>query len=158
MNAEIVAIGSEMLTPYRQDTNSLFLTRRLNELGVEVIFKTIVGDRPEHLLQASRTRSPAPRSSIFSGGLGPTEDDLTRECVAEALGLELRRDHEMVTALYTRAAALRMRMSENNVKQADYIVGAEPSEERARQRSRAVAGDHLRRPAAVGDSAARPSL
>ncbi len=57
VNAEIVAIGSEILTPYRQDTNSLFLTQRLNELGVEVIFKTIVGDRPEHLLLASRTRS-----------------------------------------------------------------------------------------------------
>ena len=125
MNAEIVAIGSEMLTPYRQDTNSLFLTQRLNELGVEVIFKTIVGDRPEHLLLACRTALARAEIVIFSGGLGPTEDDLTRECVAEALGLELRRDHEMVTALYTRAATLRIRMSENNVKQADYIVGAE---------------------------------
>lgn len=126
VNAEIVAIGSEMLTPYRQDTNSLFLTQRLNELGVEVIFKTIVGDRPEHLLLACRTALARAEIVIFSGGLGPTEDDLTRECVAEALGLELRRDHEMVTALYTRAATLRIRMSENNVKQADYIVGAEP--------------------------------
>ncbi len=125
MNAEIVAIGSELLTPFRQDTNSLFLTRRLNELGVEVIFKTIVGDRPDHLLHATRTALSRAQLVIFSGGLGPTEDDLTRECVAEALGLELRRDHEMVAALYTRAASLRMRMAENNVKQADYIVGAE---------------------------------
>ena len=125
MNAEIVAVGSELLTPFRQDTNSLFLTRRLNELGVEVIFKTIVGDRPEYLLQACRNALSRAHIVIFSGGLGPTEDDLTRECVAEALGVELRRDHEMVAALYTRAAALRMRMAENNVKQADYIVGAE---------------------------------
>jgi nicotinamide-nucleotide amidase len=125
VNAEIVAIGSELLTPYRQDTNSLFLTKRLNELGVEVIFKTIVGDRPERLLHASQTALSRAQIVIFSGGLGPTEDDLTRECVAQALGLELRRDHEMVAALYTRAAALRIRMSENNVKQADYIVGAE---------------------------------
>ncbi len=125
MNAEIVAIGSELLTPFRQDTNSLFLTQRLNELGVEVIFKTIVGDRPAHLLQAARVALSRAQIVIFSGGLGPTEDDLTRECVAEALGVELRRDHEMVTALYTRAAALRMRMAENNIKQADYIVGAE---------------------------------
>jgi nicotinamide-nucleotide amidase len=113
------------LTPFRQDTNSLFLTRRLNELGVEVIFKTIVGDRPEHLLNASRIALSRAQIVIFSGGLGPTEDDLTRETVAQALGLELRRDHDMVTALYTRAASLRMRMAENNVKQADYIVGAE---------------------------------
>jgi nicotinamide-nucleotide amidase len=125
VNAEIVAIGSEMLTPYRQDTNSLFLTRRLNELGIEVIFKTIVGDRPGHLLAACRTALSRAEIVIFSGGLGPTEDDLTRECVAQALGLELRRDHDMVTALYTRAATLRVRMSENNVKQADFIPGAQ---------------------------------
>ncbi len=125
MNAEIVAIGSELLTPFRQDTNSLFLTKRLNELGVEVIYKTIVGDRRDHLLYASRIAFSRAQIVIFSGGLGPTEDDLTRECVAEALGLELRRDHEMVAALYARAATLRMRMAENNVKQADYIQGAE---------------------------------
>jgi nicotinamide-nucleotide amidase len=125
VNAEIIAIGSELLTPFRQDTNSLFLTRRLNELGVEVIFKTIVGDRPEHLLHASRVALSRAQIVIYSGGLGPTEDDLTRECVAKALGVELRRDHEMVAALYARAATLRMRMAENNVKQADYIVGAE---------------------------------
>ncbi len=125
MNAEIVAVGSELLTPFRQDTNSLFLTRRLNELGVDVIFKTIVGDRPEHLLEACRGALSRAQIVIFSGGLGPTEDDLTRECVAQALGLELRRNHEMVAALYTRAAALRIRMAENNVKQADYIPGAE---------------------------------
>jgi nicotinamide-nucleotide amidase len=125
VNAEIVAIGSELLTPYRQDTNSLFLTKRLNELGVEVVYKTIVGDRTEHLLYASRIALSRAQIIIFSGGLGPTEDDLTRECVAEALGVELRRDHEMVAALYARAATLRMRMAENNVKQADYIQGAE---------------------------------
>ena len=125
MNAEIVAIGSELLTPYRQDTNSLFLTSRLNELGVEVIFKTIVGDHIGHLLQASRVALSRAQIVIFSGGLGPTEDDLTRECVAQALGVELQRDHEIVAALYTRAAAQRLRMPENNVKQADRIAGAE---------------------------------
>ncbi len=125
MNAEIIAVGSELLTPYRQDTNSLFLTKRLNELGVDVIFKTIVGDRAEDLLQASRIALSRADFVLFSGGLGPTEDDLTRECVAEALGVELRRDHEVVAALYARAARMRIRMAENNVKQADYVVGAE---------------------------------
>jgi nicotinamide-nucleotide amidase len=125
VNAEIVAIGSEMLTPFRQDTNSLFLTRRLNELGVEVIFKTIVGDSRDHLLQACRIALSRAEIVIFSGGLGPTEDDLTRECVAQALGLELCRDHEAVAAMYARAATMRLRIAENNVKQADRISGAE---------------------------------
>ncbi len=158
VNAEIVAIGSELLTPFRQDTNSLFLTRRLNELGVDVIFKTIVGDRSEHLLQASRTALSRAQIIIFSGGLGPTEDDLTRECVAQALGLELRRDHEMVTALYTRAAALRMRMAENNVKQADYIAGAELLKNSRGSAPGQWLDTTVRRPAARADSAARPAL
>lgn len=124
LNAEIVAVGSEMLTPFRQDTNSLFLTRRLNELGVDVTFKTIVGDRLDDLLLAAQTALARAPLVIFSGGLGPTEDDLTRECVARALGMELRRDHEIVTALYTQAATRRQKLPENNIKQADYIVGA----------------------------------
>ena len=125
VNAEIVAVGSELLTPFRQDTNSLFLTRRLNELGVEVIYKTIVGDRAEHLLEASRIALSRAQIILYSGGLGPTEDDLTRECVAQALGVELCRDHEAVAAMYARAATFRMRISENNAKQADRISGAE---------------------------------
>ena len=125
VNAEIVAVGSELLTPFRQDTNSLFLTRRLNELGVEVIYKTIVGDRAEHLLEAAEYALSRAEIVLFSGGLGPTEDDLTRECVAQALGVELWRDHEAVAAMYARAASFRMQMSENNVKQADRITGAE---------------------------------
>jgi nicotinamide-nucleotide amidase len=125
VNAEIVAIGSELLTPFRQDTNSLFLTRRLNELGVEVAFKTIVGDRVDDLLSACRTAFSRSELILISGGLGPTEDDLTRECVAEALGLELRRDHDRVAAIYARAASMRVRLAENNVKQVDRIEGAE---------------------------------
>jgi nicotinamide-nucleotide amidase len=122
---EIVAIGSELLTPFRQDTNSLFLTRQLNELGVEVAFKTIVGDRHQHLLSACRTAFARAEMILFSGGLGPTEDDQTRECVSEALGVELLRDHDRVAAMYARAAAARRRIAENNVRQADRIDGAE---------------------------------
>ena len=85
MNAEIIAIGSELLTPFRQDTNSLYLTGKLNELGVEVIFKTIVGDTRKHLVQAAGIALSRADIVIFMGGLGPTEDDLTREAVAETL-------------------------------------------------------------------------
>ena len=125
MIAEIVAIGSEMLTPFRQDTNSLFLTERLNELGVEVAYKTIVGDTREHLISVARTALERSEILIFVGGLGPTEDDLTRDCVAEALGIELRRDPDLVAELYARFAARRMKMPENNVKQADVLAGAQ---------------------------------
>jgi nicotinamide-nucleotide amidase len=83
-NAEIIAIGSELLTPFRQDTNSLYLTEKLNQLGVEVIFKTIVGDSREYLTGAATLALSRADIVIFMGGLGPTEDDLTREAVAES--------------------------------------------------------------------------
>jgi len=125
MIAEIIAAGSEMLTPFRQDTNSLWLTERLNELGVQVAFKTIVGDNLDHLTGAARVAVGRADIVVFSGGLGPTEDDLTREAVGAALGLELKRDNEILTELYKRAAARRIPMPENNAKQADVLAGAE---------------------------------
>ena len=124
MNAEIVAIGSELLTPFRQDTNSLFLTEKLNELGVEVAFKTIAGDNRAHLTSAAETALSRVDIVIFMGGLGPTEDDLTREAVADALGLELRRDPEIIAKLEHRFASHKLKMSSNNAKQADVIAGA----------------------------------
>ena len=125
MIAEIIAAGSEMLTPFRQDTNSLYLTARLNELGVSVAFKTIVGDNLEDLTGAARVAIARADIVIFSGGLGPTEDDLTREAAAAALGVGLRRNAEILTAMYKRFAARRMAMPENNARQADVIEGAE---------------------------------
>ena len=124
MNAEIIAIGSELLTPYRQDTNSLYLTEKLNQMGVEVCFKTIVGDSLENLMQAATVAFSRADLIIFMGGLGPTEDDLTREAVAAALGLPLRRDPEIVTWLEERFAAHGWKMAANNLKQADVIAGA----------------------------------
>jgi nicotinamide-nucleotide amidase len=124
VNAEIVAIGSELLTPFRQDTNSLYLTEKLNQLGVEVIFKTIVGDSREHLTDAAGLALSRADIAIFMGGLGPTEDDLTREAVADALQLELHRDPEIVVALEKRFASRGWRMSANNAKQADVLAGA----------------------------------
>ncbi len=124
MNAEIIAIGSELLTPFRQDTNSLFLTDKLNQLGVEVHFKDVVGDNRGHLVSVARIAFSRAEIVIFMGGLGPTEDDLTREAVAEALGIELRRDADIVADLYKRFAARSIRMSENNTRQADVLAGA----------------------------------
>lgn len=124
VNAETIAIGSELLTPFRQDTNSLYLTARLNELGVEVSFKTVVGDRRADLTGAARTALSRADIVVFIGGLGPTEDDLTRECVAEALERQLVRDPEIVDSLRARFAARGWKMPENNMQQADVIQGA----------------------------------
>jgi nicotinamide-nucleotide amidase len=122
--AEIIAIGHELLTPFRQDTNSLFLTSKLNELGIEVAFKTVVGDNRAQLVPVARIAVERADVVIFMGGLGPTEDDLTRESVAEALNLPLRRDPEIVAKLYARFAERRMKMPDNNLKQGDVIAGA----------------------------------
>jgi nicotinamide-nucleotide amidase len=124
MKSEIIAVGSEMLTPFRQDTNSLCLTEKLNEIGVSVAFKTIVGDRRKDLVSVIRTALGRTDVVILMGGLGPTEDDLTREAVAEALSLTIKRDATQVAALHARAATWRMPMAENNLKQADVIEGA----------------------------------
>ena len=130
MIAEIIAVGSEMLTPFRQDTNSLYLTGELNTLGVSVAFKTIVGDSLAHLTGAARVAIERADIVIFSGGLGPTEDDLTREAAAAALNIELHRDSEILTALYKRFAARRMIMPPNNAHQADILEGATMLENR----------------------------
>lgn len=124
MNAEIIAVGSELLTPYRMDTNSLYLTEQLNALGIDVVFKSIVGDNLKALVAAMQHGLFRSDILIFSGGLGPTEDDLTREAVAEALGVKLQRDPEIVQRLEQRFASRGWKMTPNNAKQADVIEGA----------------------------------
>lgn len=124
MIAEIVAIGSELLDPFHQDTNSLYLTGKLNQIGVQVAFKSVVGDNRKHLTDVARTAICRADIIVFMGGLGPTEDDLTRECVASALGREVHRDPVLITELYTRFAQYRRRMPQNNERQADVIEGA----------------------------------
>jgi nicotinamide-nucleotide amidase len=89
-----------------------------------VIFKTIVGDSREHLTQAATLAMSRAEIVIFMGGLGPTEDDLTREAVADALGLQLHRDPAQVISLEQRFAARGWKMASNNIKQADVITGA----------------------------------
>ncbi len=113
-----------MLTPHRQDTNSLFLTEKLNDLGVEVRFKCVVGDDRENLVAAAKLAMRRSEIIVFSGGLGPTEDDLTRESVAEALGLTLKRDPDILKRLEERFAKRGYKFSPNNAKQADVIANA----------------------------------
>lgn len=124
MNAEIIAVGSEMLTPYRMDTNSLYLTEQLNLLGVDVIFKSVVGDDLRRLVATAQHALFRSDIVIFSGGLGPTQDDLTREAVAEALGVGLKRDPELLARLEQRFAERGWKMSPNNAQQADVVEGA----------------------------------
>jgi nicotinamide-nucleotide amidase len=124
VNAEIIAIGSEMLTPYRMDTNSLYLTEQLNLLGVDVVFKSVVGDDLRRLVAAAQHALFRSDILIFSGGLGPTEDDLTREAVAEALGVKLNRDPETLLSIEHRFATHGWKMAANNAKQADVLEGA----------------------------------
>jgi nicotinamide-nucleotide amidase len=124
VDAEIIAVGSELLTPFRTDTNSLYLTEQINQLGVEVVYKCVVGDALKRLVAAAQHALFRSEIVIFSGGLGPTEDDLTREAVAEALGLPLHRDEEVLAGIERRFAARGWKMSANNAKQADVLEGA----------------------------------
>ena len=125
MNAEIVAVGSEMLTPERVDTNSLHLTAELNKLGVEVTAKYVVGDHLERLAGVVRLALLRSQIVILSGGLGPTEDDLTREAVAAALDRKLIYHPEIAEALEQRFARLNRKMAEVNKRQAFVIEGAD---------------------------------
>ena len=124
MNAEIIAVGSEMLTPERVDTNSLYLTAELNKIGVEVAAKSVIGDDRERLAEAVRRAVARVPILILSGGLGPTEDDLTREAVALALDRKLLFSEEIAAALERRFAQARRKMAEINRRQALVIEGA----------------------------------
>src|ERR1700691_969214 len=102
MNAEIIAVGSELLTPDRIDTNSLFLTAALNRLGIEATRKSVAGDDPSQLRDAFGGALERCDVIVSSGGLGPTEDDLTRETVAEVLGRRLILDDKILADIRQR--------------------------------------------------------
>jgi nicotinamide-nucleotide amidase len=125
MNAEIIAIGSEMLTPERVDTNSLWLTAELNKLGVEVVNKCVIGDDRARLADQVRRSMSRTAILIISGGLGPTEDDVTREAVAMALDRKLSYNLEVAAWLEQRFAAAKRTMAEINKRQAFVIEGAD---------------------------------
>lgn len=124
-HAEIIAIGSELLTPLRGDTNSIFLTRKLNEIGVEVRRKTVVGDVIDDLVAAISDGLARTDLLITMGGLGPTEDDRTREAVSSVLGRGFIRSESWIAYMRERFARAGRTLADNNLRQADLIEGAE---------------------------------
>lgn len=125
-DAEIIAVGSELLTPDRSDTNSLYITAQLNGLGVEVRRKSIVGD--DRALLASEVQTALKHAGlvILTGGLGPTEDDITRDAVSDALGRPLVFRQDLLDTLMERFQRLNRKMADNNRRQTFAIEGAEP--------------------------------
>lgn len=122
--AEIIAIGSELLTPHRIDTNSLFLTGALNEIGLAVRVKHVVGDHPDDLHAVLRAALERADVVITTGGLGPTDDDLTREAVARVLGRDLVDVPEILAIISERFVRRGARMPDVNRRQARVIEGA----------------------------------
>lgn len=125
MNAEILAIGSELLTPQRMDTNSLWLTDQLNTLGVELTMKCVVGDDRERLTAALRDALERTEVVVVTGGLGPTEDDVTRDAVAAALCRPLVFHQDLADGIAERFRKFGRRMAEINLRQAYLVEGGE---------------------------------
>ncbi|MGC2234847.1 MAG: competence/damage-inducible protein A [Pyrinomonadaceae bacterium] len=125
LSAEIIAIGSELLTPDKTDTNSLWLTEKLNEIGIEVKLKTIVGDDEARLEETIRDALKRSDIVISTGGLGPTEDDITRRVSARAIGRELVYHDDIERDLIERFRLWGREMPEINKRQAFVIAGAE---------------------------------
>ena len=124
LKAEIIAIGSELLTPHRTDTNSLWLTERLNSVGINVDQKTIVGDDEGRLEEAVRDALKRSNIVLSTGGLGPTEDDITRKVFARVTGRQLMIDYEVLEGIRQRFASRGYPMTPNNERQALIPRGA----------------------------------
>jgi nicotinamide-nucleotide amidase len=124
MKAEIIAIGSELLTPYRLDTNSLFLTDELNKLGIRVVHKDVVGDSLDDMHSSFAHALERAELIVACGGLGPTDDDRTREAVAELLGRKLHRDDAIIRHIQERFRRFGREMPEINARQAMIPEGA----------------------------------
>src|ERR671920_2300726 len=102
LTAEIIAIGSELLTSERTDTNGLWLTEKLNSVGIEIKLKTIVGDDDARLEETIRDALRRSRVVVMTGGLGPTEDDITRKIAARAMGRRLLLNEKVLEAIRTK--------------------------------------------------------
>ena len=124
MKAEIIAVGSELLTPFRLDTNSLFLTSELNQVGLRVVHKAVVGDTPDEMRSSFEHAMARADVIVSSGGLGPTDDDRTRQTVAELLGRKLYTDEGVLQDIRERFRRFARAMPSINERQATVIEGA----------------------------------
>src|SRR5689334_1289692 len=124
MKAWIVAVGSELLTPFRVDTNSLAITERLNAIGYDVRLKAVVADDVDELARVVEGALAWAALIVITGGLGPTEDDVTRDAVAKVLGTPLEIDEAIVERIRERFARRGMKMPDNNRRQGMVPRGA----------------------------------
>src|SRR5690606_16100613 len=124
MRAEIIAVGTELLTTPRSESNSVFLARKLREIGIETPRKWVVADREQEIHEALGLALKEADVVIFTGGLGPTRDDITREAVAGFLGLELHEDPGIMQRLRKRYERFGMELTDNNRRQARVPEGA----------------------------------
>ncbi len=122
--AEVIAVGTELLVPPKLDTNSVFITERLNEIGIQVRAKAVVGDVRADLASVLRGALARTELVVVSGGLGPTDDDLTRDAVAEVTGLALEEDAAIVERIRRRFESRGLTMPEVNRRQAQVPRGA----------------------------------
>ena len=124
MHAEVISVGTEILLGQITDTNSTFISQRLAELGIDVYFKTVVGDNEKRLLQALEIASGRSDMVILSGGLGPTKDDLTKQTVAKFLNCGLLTDKNALEYIEEYFRQNNRKMPDNNLLQAKYLEGS----------------------------------
>ncbi|MCA1053584.1 competence/damage-inducible protein A [Rossellomorea aquimaris] len=124
MNAEIIAVGSELLLGQIANTNAQYISEQLAEAGVNVFFHTSVGDNPARLTQAIEVAQERADLLIFTGGLGPTKDDLTKETIARVLGTSLSMDEEALESIKSYFLKTNREMTPNNEKQALILDGS----------------------------------
>jgi nicotinamide-nucleotide amidase len=128
MHAEIVVTGSELLLGEIVDTNSAFIARKLREIGLNLYYKTIVGDNEDRMIEALKIALNRSDVIITTGGLGPTIDDVTRLSIAHAIDSELEFRPDLLEQIEARFRAFDVPMSENNRRQAFVPIGATPIE------------------------------
>lgn len=124
MHVEVISVGTEILLGQITDTNSTFISQRLAELGIDVYFKTVVGDNEKRLLQALEIASGRSDMVILSGGLGPTKDDLTKQTVAKFLNCGLLTDKNALEYIEEYYRQNNRKMTDNNLLQAKYLEGS----------------------------------